>query len=65
MKIPKNWRWMYQRLDGNKRWTNEFREGVFQFVQFAISQEEFTLDGGKLRCPCVKCKCKVSSLGMM
>ncbi|KAG4924688.1 hypothetical protein JHK87_050228 [Glycine soja] len=32
MEIPENQRWMYQRLDVNKRWTNEFREGVFEFI---------------------------------
>ena len=45
MEIPENRRWMYQRLDGNKRWTNEFREGVFEFVQFVTSQVMFQIQG--------------------
>jgi len=59
MEIPKNRRWMYQRLDGNKCWTNEFREGVFEFVQFVTSQVMFQMQGEQTRCPYKKCKCKV------
>ena len=59
MEIPENRRWMYQRLDDNKRWTNEFREGVFEFVQFVTSQDMFQMQGEQTRCPCKKCKCKV------
>ncbi|KAG5151651.1 hypothetical protein JHK84_028123 [Glycine max] len=59
MEIPENGRWMYQRLDDNKRWTNEFREGVFEFVQFVTSQDMFQMQGEQTRCPCKKCKCKV------
>ena len=36
---------------------------MFQSLQFAISQKEFTLASGKLRCPYVKCKCKVFKFG--
>ena len=46
-------------MDGNKRWTNEFREGVFEFVQFVTSQDMFQMQGEQTRCPCKKCKCKV------
>ncbi|RDX60952.1 hypothetical protein CR513_60865, partial [Mucuna pruriens] len=35
--------WMYRRLDANKYWTNEFIEGVHEFLQFAIAQEKFQL----------------------
>ncbi|RDX70457.1 hypothetical protein CR513_50297, partial [Mucuna pruriens] len=59
MDIPQNRRWMYRRLDANKRWTNEFTEGVHEFLQFAIAQEKFQLQGEKLRCPCNKYKCLV------
>ncbi|RDX86002.1 hypothetical protein CR513_32720, partial [Mucuna pruriens] len=59
MDIPKNRRWMYRRLNANKRWTNEFTKGVHKFLQFAIVQEKFQLQGEKLRCPCNKCKCLV------
>ncbi|RDX65396.1 hypothetical protein CR513_55950, partial [Mucuna pruriens] len=51
MDIPQNRRWMYRRLDGNKRWTNEFTEGVHEFLQFLQSE--------KLRCLYNKCKCLV------
>ena len=59
MEIPENRRWMYQRLDDNKRWTNEFREGVFEFVQFVTSQDMFQMQGEQTRCLSKKCKCKV------
>ncbi|XP_028195548.1 uncharacterized protein LOC114380730 [Glycine soja] len=59
MEILENRRWMYQRLDANKRWPNEFREGVFEFVQFVTSQGMFQMQDEQTRCPCKKCKCKV------
>ena len=59
MVIRENRRSMYQRLDGNKRWTNEFREGAFEFVQFVTSQGMFQMQDEQTRCPCKKCKCKV------
>ncbi|RDX86748.1 hypothetical protein CR513_31888, partial [Mucuna pruriens] len=49
----------YRRLDVNKHWRNKFTEGVHKFLQFAITQEKFQLQGEKLRCPCNKCKCLV------
>jgi len=49
---------MYQRLDGNKHLTDEFR-GVHEFLQYVISQEKFTKQGEMLRCPCVECNCKI------
>ncbi|KAG5127037.1 hypothetical protein JHK82_027872 [Glycine max] len=49
MEILENRRWMYQRLDDNKRWTNEFREGVFEFVQFVTSQDMFQMQGEQTR----------------
>ncbi|RDY01453.1 hypothetical protein CR513_15226, partial [Mucuna pruriens] len=54
MNIPE-----YRKLDANKGWTNEFIEGVYEFLQFAISQEKFQLQAEKIRCLCNKCKCKV------
>lgn len=59
MEIPENQKWMYHRLDANKHLIDEFREGVYEFLQFVISQEKFKIDGETMRCPCVKCKCKV------
>ncbi|XP_028223775.1 uncharacterized protein LOC114405448 [Glycine soja] len=59
MEIFENRRWMYQRLDANKRRTNEFREGVFEFVQLVTSQNMFQMQGEQTRRPCKKCKCKV------
>jgi len=45
-------------LDGNKHLTDEFG-GVHEFLQYVISQEKFVEQGEILRCPCVKCNCKV------
>lgn len=59
MEIPKARKWMYQRLDANKHLTEEFREGVYEFLQYVIGQEKFQEQGEVLRCPCVKCNCKV------
>ncbi|RDY05070.1 hypothetical protein CR513_11134, partial [Mucuna pruriens] len=49
----------HQRLDSNKRWTNEFTKGVHEFLQFAISQEKLQLQDEKLRYPYNIYKCKV------
>ncbi|RDX99626.1 hypothetical protein CR513_17301, partial [Mucuna pruriens] len=59
MDILENRRWMYRRLDANKRWTNKFTEEVHEFLQFAIAYEKFQLQGEILRSPCNKCKCLV------
>ncbi|RDX60344.1 hypothetical protein CR513_61517, partial [Mucuna pruriens] len=45
MNILEYQRWMYRRLDGNKHWMNEFIEGVYGFLQFAIAQEKFKSQG--------------------
>ena len=46
--------WMYNRISGG--YLNiKFVEGVQVFVQFAISQPEWT-DGPRIRCPCSMCK---------
>ncbi|RDY04953.1 hypothetical protein CR513_11257, partial [Mucuna pruriens] len=59
MDIPQNRRWMYRRLDANKRWTKEFIEGVNKFLQFVVAKEKFQLQGENLRYPCKKYKCLV------
>ena len=59
MKIPEGRKWMYKRLDANKHLTNEFREGVYEFLQYVIGQEKFVEQCEMLRHPCVKCRCKV------
>ena len=46
--------WMYNRMSGG--YLNlKFVKGVHVFVQFAISQPEWT-DGPRIRCSCSKCK---------
>ena len=48
--------WMYNRMGGG--YLNlKFVEGVHVFVQFAISEPEWT-DGPRIRCPCSMCKNK-------
>ncbi|XP_068502114.1 uncharacterized protein [Phaseolus vulgaris] len=59
MEIPEGRKWMYKRLDRNKHLIEEFREGVYEFLQYVISQEKFQEQGEMLRCPCIKCSCKV------
>ena len=39
MEIPEGRKWMYKRLDRNKHLTEEFREGVHEFLQYVISQD--------------------------
>ena len=46
--------WMYNRMSGGYL-NPKFVEGVHVFVQFAISQPEWT-DGPRIRCPCSMCK---------
>ena len=47
--------WMYNRLmPGRKGYTNEFLNGVEEFVAFACQQAH--LAKGKIRCPCSKCR---------
>ncbi|KAG5127032.1 hypothetical protein JHK82_027867 [Glycine max] len=58
MEIPENRRWMYQRLDDNKRWTNEFREGVFVRTCFKCKEN-------KQGVPPRNANVKFSSLWMM
>jgi hypothetical protein len=49
---------MYNRLNEKRSAiTNEFYTGVYQFIEFAKSQDTVYSDG-ILRCPCAKCKCK-------
>jgi len=62
MEIPEDRKWMYKRMDINKHLTEEFREKVYEFLQYVISQEKFQEQGEMLRCPCIKCSCKVSSM---
>lgn len=48
--------WMYNRLQPSKRgFTTEFLKGIDEFLQFARTQLDFT-SGGKIRCPCSKCR---------
>ena len=47
--------WMYNRLlSGQKGYTDEFLNGVEEFVSFACQQANSS--NGKIRCPCSKCK---------
>ena len=46
--------WMYNRMRGGYL-NPKFVDGVHVFVQFAISQPEWT-DGPRIRCPCSMCK---------
>ena len=46
-------------MDANKHLTYEFREGVYEFLKYVIGKEKFVEQGEMLRCPCVKCRCKV------
>ena len=47
--------WMYNRLmPGRRDYTNEFLDGVEEFVSFACQQAH--LANGKIRCPCSKCR---------
>jgi len=39
MVIPEGKKWMYKRLDANKHLTDDFREGVYEFLQYVIGQE--------------------------
>jgi len=39
MEISEGRKWMYKRLDANKHLTDEFREGVYEFLQYVIGQE--------------------------
>ena len=32
---------------------------MYEFLQYVISQEKFQEQGEMLRCPCIKCSCKV------
>jgi len=59
MEILEGRKRMYKRLDANKHLTDEFREEVYEFLQYVIDQEKFVEQGEMLRGPCVKCKCKV------
>ena len=47
--------WMYEKnLPGRCGVTNEFINGVKEFIDFASGQHD-TMDGELIRCPCVKC----------
>ncbi|KAJ1415044.1 Transposase-associated domain [Sesbania bispinosa] len=57
MEAPEHRKWMDKRVGPNKRRvTDEFMAGVFEFVEFACSQDSYKREG-KLRCPCKKCQC--------
>ncbi|XP_019246481.1 PREDICTED: uncharacterized protein LOC109226136 [Nicotiana attenuata] len=50
-------RWMYNRNHPNRTGLrDEFIEGVAEFIAKAQTLDDF-LTGGRIRCPCVKCKC--------
>ena len=57
MEVPEYRKWMDARIGSNKDITNEFIAGVFEFIEFAYTQEQHKLEG-KLRCPRKKCKCR-------
>jgi len=58
MEIPENQRWIDHRLDHNRHVRPEFKEGVIGLINFATSHQESFERCQKLRCPCVKCRCK-------
>ncbi|CAH9099457.1 unnamed protein product, partial [Cuscuta epithymum] len=48
--------WMYNRyVDIGRGLTQEFKDGVNEFVTFALGQHQY-MDGSKIRCPCMECK---------
>ncbi|XP_019236736.1 PREDICTED: uncharacterized protein LOC109216969 [Nicotiana attenuata] len=50
-------RWMYNRNHPNRAGLrDEFIEGVAEFIAKAQTLDDFLI-GGRIRCPCVKCKC--------
>lgn len=52
--------WMYNRLDRNRHLTPEFQDGVQVFLEYASKDEIFLMSPDqKMRCPCLKCKCRV------
>jgi hypothetical protein len=57
MEFPEHRKWMIKRVGPDRRRvTDEFMAGVVEFIEFACAQENYK-KGGKLRCPCAKCKC--------
>ncbi|CAH9111690.1 unnamed protein product [Cuscuta epithymum] len=51
-----NRNWMYNKyVDNGRGLTNEFKNGVIEFVKWAQQQTQY-MDGNKIRCPCKECK---------
>ncbi|XP_028753509.1 uncharacterized protein LOC114713090 [Neltuma alba] len=58
MEVPESRRWMYNRIDPSTKWvTVDFERGVEEFLAYAF-RSPYTQQSGKLRCPCVKCRCR-------
>lgn len=57
MEVPKNRKWMDNRVDRKHMITAEFNIGVHEFIKFALEQDKDNIGGGTIRCPCKKCKC--------
>jgi len=48
--------WMYQQKEpGQKGVTDQFMNGVGEFISWAASQHDSWKDREKIRCPCSKC----------
>lgn len=57
MEVPENRKWMDNRLDCDKNISEEFVDGIHEFVKHALEQDKHNIGRGKIRCPCKKCKC--------
>lgn len=49
--------WMYDRKDERGSLRDEFATGVRIFLDFAFGPKG-TISGGKITCPCARCKCR-------
>ncbi|XP_038680928.1 uncharacterized protein LOC119981859 [Tripterygium wilfordii] len=58
MEMPESRKWMYNRIGPNRVGiTEEFLKGVEDFIEFACQSSSDFQNTGKIRCPCVRCKC--------
>ncbi|XP_038687458.1 uncharacterized protein LOC119986835 [Tripterygium wilfordii] len=58
MEVPEYRTWMYNRVGpGRVGITDEFLSGVEEFIDYASKKNSEFENTGKIRCPCMKCKC--------
>ncbi|XP_038698945.1 uncharacterized protein LOC119996398 [Tripterygium wilfordii] len=58
MEVPEYRTWMYNRIGpGRVGITDEFLSGVEEFIDYASKKNSEFENTGKIRCPCMKCKC--------